>query len=217
MRIILLLAIICYFWVPALAQSNAGNSERTTVYKDFQPAVILLSDGKSINEKSANIFLKNGALLYKHNRITLQAEMSKIKSVKFADKEYVRVDTMLAYIVDTMHNNKLLCATLIDVEAYKSRLLYNRQITNFEIRSQVSVTSNDNSSDEDKLYPLINYFFFEVDGKVVRAHERVIHKLLPKEKQRMYKTIIQSPNFDWQDKNSLMKLLNMLSNNTNQK
>lgn len=210
MKSFLLSVIVSILCIPLPAQNSAGNSVTTTVYKDFQPALITLTNGKSITQKKANVFLKNGSLVYKHNKFTMQADMSKIQTVKFTDRTYLRVDTLLAYIVDTLEANKLLCATLIDINAYKTQLLNNRQITNLELGVHVNVTSTDNSADEDKLYPLINYFFYEIDGKIIRAHERAILKMLPKEKQRQFKIILQSPDFDWGNTDYLIKILRLL-------
>ncbi len=87
--------------------------------------------------------MANGALLYKHGKTTMQAEMKNVKKVDFADRTYLKVDTILAYIVDTLKDNKLLCATLIDLEAYKSEILNNKQITNLELGSYVNVSTMD--------------------------------------------------------------------------
>ncbi len=73
----------------------------------------------------------------------MQAEMKNVKKVDFADRTYLKVDTILAYIVDTLKDNKLLCATLIDLEAYKSEILNNKQITNLELGSYVNVSTMD--------------------------------------------------------------------------
>lgn len=197
------------FCNPLLAQSDAGMSTKTTVYKDFQPAIIVLSNGKSITEKQANIFLKNGSLLYKHNKSIMQANMENVSSVRFSDRSYLRIDTLLAYVVDTLKTNKLLCATLIDMESYANQIVNDRQITNLELGGHVNISSIDNYLSDDIKYPLVNYFFFEIDGKVIKAHERTLKKALPKAKQRMFNAIIQSPEFHWGEVESLTRILKL--------
>lgn len=182
------------------AQSFAGESQTVMLYKDFQSALIELSNGSVIKEKYANIFLKNGKLLYKNtNNVTMQADMRNIKSVKFADREYIRIDTLLAYVVDTVESNRLLCATLIDIDSYNAKLKNSQLLTKLDLSSSyVNTISLENTlNEEDKSYPLINYFFFEIENNIINVHERDIKKFLPKEKQRIFKTIINTPQFDF--------------------
>lgn len=182
------------------AQSFAGESQTVMLYKDFQSALIELSNGSVIKEKYANIFLKNGKLLYKNtNNVTMQADMRNIKSVKFVDREYIRIDTLLAYVVDTVESNRLLCATLIDIDSYNAKLTNSQLLTKLDLSSSyVNTISLENTlNEEDKSYPLINYFFFEIENNIINVHERDIKKILPKDKQRIFKTIINTPQFDF--------------------
>lgn len=98
MRSNILLIILFTIHIICRAQNFAGESKTVMLYNDFQPASIELSNGNVIKERHANIFLKNGKLLYKNtNNVIMQADMRNIKSVKFADREYIRIDTLLAY------------------------------------------------------------------------------------------------------------------------
>lgn len=205
-----LFTIICIICICSYAQSRKTIG-RTTVYEEFQPAIIEMHNGKIINEKHANIFLKNSALLYKHGTVTKQADMNMIKSVAFKNRKYYCLDTLLVYLVDSVDNNKLFCTTKIDLEAYRNQLLNNRQITNLEIRTQVNVSFMTLSEIDDSKYPLINYFFYEIDGKIIKVHERTILSFIPKERRRIFKTITQQPDFSWSDKNCLLRLLKAIS------
>lgn len=213
MKTNLLSLFICLFCLSAFAQNDVESTTRTTFYENFQSASILLTDGKTIKQKYANIFLKNGMLLYKNNAAIMQADMSNIKSVQFSDRTYIRIDSLLAYVVDTLNNNKLLCATLIDIDAYKTQILNNRQITNLELGNHVNVSAIGNTEAENQQYPLVNNFYFDVDGKIIKAHERIVQRTLPKDKLHIYKTIIQSPQFSWSDEECLSKLLGLFSYN----
>ncbi len=204
-RICVLLIEAMFFSVVAYPQEAVFKSQRTTVYPQFIPATITLESGKTVKERSANVFMKNGALLYKRNGFNMQADMDLIKRVDFVDRTYLKVDTMLAYMVDTIGNNKLLCATLIDLEAYKTNLLNNRQITNLELGSQVNISTMDLSDTNE--YPLTNIYYYEINGKIIKVHERSIMQSIPKNKRRELNTILQSADFSWVDRNSLMRLL----------
>ena len=104
----------------------------------------------------------------------------------------------------------MLCASFIDENAYRNQLLNERQITNFELGEHVNVTSTDISSDKSKEYPLNNVFFFHINGKVVKVHERNIKRLTINKNRRLYKITIQSAGFSWDNPESLMKLLDLL-------
>ena len=192
------------------AQTIPNTATRTTVFEKFVPAIITLSNGKTLKQKSANIFLKNSSLVYKHGMLNMEADIEQIKSVQFANSLYVRVDTCLALVIDSIGNKRLLCASFIDENAYRNQLLNERQITNFELGEHVNVTSTDISSDKSKEYPLNNVFFFDVNGKVVKVHERNIKRLTINRNRRLYKITIQSAGFSWDNPESLMKLLDLL-------
>lgn len=195
------------------AQNFAGEGKTIMMYKEFQPALIELYNGNVIKERNVNVFLKNGALLYKsRNSKIMQANMRNIKSVRFADREYIRIDTLLAYVVDTIGSNRLLCATLIDIDSYNAQLTNSQLLTSLDLSGNyVNTTSLDNIvSDENKSYPLVNHFFFEINNKIIHVHEREISKILPRDKRRIFKTIINTPQFDFGNTECLKRILKEL-------
>ena len=213
LSILLITILLAIHGINGFAQNFAGNSKTITMYEEFQPASIELHNGNVIKEKHANVFLKNGKLLYKsRNNTIMQANMSNIKSVCFADREYIRIDTLLAYVIDTIGCNRLLCATLIDIDSYKSQLTNSQLVTKFDLGgSFVNVTSLDDIPNKEEIsYPLVNYFFFEINNKIIRVHERDICKVLPKNKQRIFKTMIDSPQFDFGNQECLKRILREL-------
>jgi len=191
------------------AQSVCGQLKTTklTVYKEFKPSVIQLTDGRTIKQSLTNIFLKNSHLLYIQGVNAMEANMSNVLSVKFDDRFYVKIDTLLAYQVDTVGNDALYCATVIDQVAYITQLKNNQVITNMSLGDQISTATIDISAEDDYLFPLIDIFYYRYKGEFVRCHERNLGRILPKEKRRMFKTYISMPDFSWTDANSLLKLL----------
>ena len=191
------------------AQSVCGQLKTTklTVYKEFKPSVIQLTDGRTIKQSLTNIFLKNSHLLYIQGVNAMEANMSNVLSVKFDDRFYVKIDTLLAYQVDTVGNDALYCATVIDQVAYITQLKNNQVITNMSLGDQISTATIDISAEDDYLFPLIDIFYYRYKGEFVRCHERNLGRILPKEKRRMFKTYINMPDFSWTDPNSLLKLL----------
>lgn len=199
--------------INGFAQNFAGDSKTIMMYKEFQPASIELNNGNVIKEKYANVFLKNGKLLYKSkNNTIMQANMRNIKSVSFADREYICIDTLLAYVIDTIGCNRLLCSTMIDIDSYKSQLVNSQLVTKLDLGgSFVNVASLDDiPNKEERTYPLVNYFFFEINNKIIRVHERDIYRALPRNKQRIFKTMIDSPQFDFGNQECLKQILSEL-------
>ena len=111
-------------------------------------------------------------------------------------------------MVDTVGSNQLLLATLIDVDTYRSNIVNNRQITNFEIRDNVNVSSMELGSGEDG-YPLMNRYFFKIDGKTIEVSERPVSLIVPKDKRREFRTIVQTPDFSWTEEKSLIRILKL--------
>ena len=194
---------------------------RTTqlgVYKQFKPSVIQLKDGRQIKQPLTNIFLKNSSLLYMQGTNSMEANMDNIVSVKFDDRLYVKIDTLLAYEVDSVGHDALYCATVIDMEAYIQQLKNNQVITNLSLgdinmgglsslSDQISTSTIDLSNEDDYKFPLINIYYYRYNGQYVRTHERHLGRILSKEKKRIMRTFITMPDFRWTDKDSLLRLL----------
>ena len=182
-------------------------SHQVTAFKQFEPATVHLSSGKPLKVKEANVFLKNSQLLYKSGGKVKQASIDNVIGVDFASRSYVKIDSILAYRVGSVSQNDLYCATLIDMETYNTNILNNRQVTNFEIGSQVNLTTLDTETDEEREYPIQNHYFFQYNGKFIEAHELYVLRAVPKAKRRIFWTIVREPGFSWTQEESLLRLL----------
>lgn len=183
-----------------------------TVYDSYRPATITLTDGRTIKHPLANIFLKNSSLVYLSNTgVTMEANMSNILYVKFEDRQYYKVDTLLAYVVDTVGNDALFCATVADMQAYQQNLRNSQVFTDISLGDQLSTTTVDLSNEGDRMLPLVNIYFYrfgnDADKKYVRCHERTLGRVLGKEKKRMMQTYLSMPDFSWTNEKSLLDLL----------
>jgi hypothetical protein len=183
---------------------------KLTVYPEFKPSLIHLTDGRVLRQPLTNVFLKNATLMYMKGNDVMQANMSNILSVEFDDRTYVKIDTLLCYQVDSIGNDALFKATIIDVKAYNTQLRNNHVISNLSLGDQISMATIDLSTDEDFKFPLIDIYFYRYKGKFVRTHERNLGRLLSKEKRRMLRTYVTMDGFSWTDEKSLIKLLKSL-------
>lgn len=207
MKKIFLFIIILSFALHAVGQVR---TTKFSVYPDFKPAIIQLKDGRFIQQRLANIFLKNSSLLYMHGSQVMEANMDNIVSVKFDDRFYQKIDTLLAYVVDSVGNDVLYQATVIDLPAYTALLRNNQVITNLSLGDMISTTTMDISTSEDFKFPLIDLFYFRFKGKLVKAHERNLSMLLNKDQKRIMRTFVTMNDFSWTKADSLLKLLKSL-------
>lgn len=211
MRNLLLTLLLMASAAAAPAQVVVGNSARTTVYPQFRPADITMADGRKVREPAANIFMKNGSLVFKRGSLSLKAHMPDIAAVDFGSDHYLRVDSVLAQVLDTVGAAKLLAVSLIDVEAYRNKVVNARKITNIDVGEQISTATLDDP-DEEGTYPVVCHFYYLIDGRTVRCHERSLRRLLDKEQLRRMRTYMSMPDFTWGSRTYLVKILQLIVN-----
>lgn len=207
-KLLLSCLLVCINLVLLNAQDNTRN---LTLYHQYKPAEIKMTNGKVVKTAFANVFLKNASLLFKRGDVTMEATMSTISTVDIDKHHFINIDNMLACEVGIVGVNKLYCVTLLDLDSYKAMLRNDVNITNLSIGDQLSYTTIDLTPTEGIALPLIRQYYYLLDGKIVRAHERELVRRLPKEKKRMYKTVISMDSFSWVDAESLLKLLEAIS------
>ena len=178
-----------------------------TAYAEFQPAVVYQADGRKLNLPKANIFLKNSSLLYESGGKVKEANIKTLLRVDFKDRSYFRIDTLLAYQVDTIGSSALFCAQLIDVTTYQQLIRNSKNITNLDLSWMVNYATIDATDNDDYLFPLIPQYYFRLGDQFVLVHERTLKRALNKEKRRLMETIINQGGFSWTDEKSLLNLL----------
>ena len=73
----------------------------------------------------------------------------------------------------------------------------------------INAVSSNERPDSDVQYPLINHFYVEIDGKVVKVDERTLRRMLPRDKQSRFDFYLQMPDFNWTSRNSLTLILEL--------
>lgn len=202
-RIVLLLLLT----TGILAATAQPTTTSLTAYQSFQPATIHLVDGRKLKVEHANIFLKNSGLLYISGHDTKEANLKTMAKVEFKDRTYYRIDSVLAYQVDTVNHQELYCAPRIDVVAWRGLLINNRQLNNIDLGEMVTYSATELVDRQDIHFPLINLYYLKIDGKYVLAHERNLKRVLDKEKRRLMASVMSEPGFSWTSEASLLKLL----------
>ncbi len=215
-KIWIVIAVVIFASLTASAQIHIGKSRTPLFFDEYQTAEIVLSTGRTIKQRQANIFLKNSSLLYKNGKQVMQANVDVVSTVRFGDVQFLKVDTLLAYVVDSViisdkEQNLLVCARLIDMPAYRQQVTNSRNITNLSLGDMVGSTSTDVAENDQYEFPVINNYFYRLNGKFVRVHERDIKRVASKEQFRLVRSIMLQPEFTWSDEKALIQILGILS------
>ena len=211
-RITLVITILLLATFKATAQEQPITSA-ITAYPDFRPATAVLTSGRKANIPLANIFLKNSSLLYMKGDNIMEADMRNILRVEFEDRAYIRIDSMLVYQVDSVGNDALFCAKVLDIEGYKQSRANSSNITNLDLTALTSTASTLSyntieATDKSELqFPITNIYYYRLDDKFVRVHERHLKRALSKEKRQIMESVMNMPGFTWTNEKYLMMIL----------
>ena len=186
-----------------------------TVFPDFRPATAYMTDGKKVDIPMANIFLKNSSLLYLSGEVTKEANTKSLMRVDFADRSYFRIDSVLAYPIDSVGQNVLYCAKVLDLKAYRQLLVNNSNITNLDLNDLANMnmfqyTTIDIQDTKDIHFPVIPLYYYRIDNEYVLVHERNLKRFLNKDKRRLMESVMNLPGFSWTDEQFLLKILEVI-------
>ncbi len=186
-----------------------------TVFPEFRPATATMADGKKMDIPMANIFLKNSSLLYISGELTKEANTKNLLRVDFKDRSYIRIDSVLAYQVDTVGKNALFCAKVLDLKAYKQLLINNSNITNLNMNDLLSMnmlqyTTVDIGDTQDIHFPVIPLYYYRINDKFVLVHERHLKRFFDKENRRRMESVMNMPGFSWTNEEFLLKILEVI-------
>lgn len=186
-----------------------------TVFPEFRPATVYMADGKKLDLPMANIFLKNSSLLYISGELTKEASTNNLLRVDFKDRSYIRIDSVLAYQVDTVGTNALFCAKVLDLKAYKQLLANNQNITNLDLNDLSSMnmfqfTTVDIGDEKDIHFPVIPLYYYRINDQFVFVHERHLKRFFDKENRRRMESVMNLPDFSWTNEKFLLKILEII-------
>ena len=186
-----------------------------TAFPEFRPATVYMADGKKMDIPMANIFLKNSSLLYLSGELTKEANTKNLLRVDFKDRSYIRIDSVLAYQVDSVGPNALFCAKVLDIKAYKQTLMNNSNITNLNLNdlltmNMIQYSTIDIQDTKDIHFPVIPLYYYRLGDKFVLVHERNLKRAFDKEDRRRMESVMNLPGFSWTDEKFLLKILEVI-------
>lgn len=210
--------LVLSFTVLIMAALRVAAQEVTpqlTVFPEFRHATVYMTDGKKLDIPMANIFLKNSSLLYISGELTKEASTDNLLRVDFKDRSYIRIDSVLAYQVDSVGANALFCAKVLDLKAYKQLLANNQNITNLDLNDLSSMnmfqfTTVDIGDEKDIHFPVIPLYYFRINDQFVFVHERHLKRFFDKENRRRMESVMNLPDFSWTNEKFLLKILEII-------
>lgn len=202
-------------FMAALRVAAQEVTPQLTAFPEFRPATATMADGKKMDIPMANIFLKNSSLLYISGELTKEANTKNLLRVDFKDRSYIRIDSVLAYQVDTVGKNALFCAKVLDLKAYKQLLINNSNITNLNMNDLLSMnmlqyTTVDIGDTQDIHFPVIPLYYYRINDKFVLVHERHLKRFFDKENRRRMESVMNMPGFSWTNEEFLLKILEII-------
>lgn len=201
--------------LPLVALTSWAQERTTmaTLYNEFKPSVIYLTNGRKLKQSLTNVFLKNSSLVYMSGTNTMEANMDNVQRVEFEDRAFVVVDKQLATVVDSVGENIIYRVDYLDLDAYNAQLRNNIQISNISLGDQISTATVDLNTEDDFKFPLVHKYYMSYGGEIFHVHEREIWRRLPKDKdvRRMFKTIVGQPDFSWTDDASVVRLVKAIT------
>lgn len=213
MKQLLLLLIVFCSSLTAMAQQNQLIRRSASVYtfSQFKNAKVLQTFGRSVNTE-ANIHLKDAALVFKQDGKILRAYTKNIVGVVFDDTlHYMKVDSAMARVVAQKGYNYLLCKTTVNMSRLRSEESDVNQNDYFH-RPDLGVflDPDEEKRDEDNGYPLLDTYYFNVQGLIIPANESSFKKLVSKDEMQAFKTLMANRFWSWKDEESLKMLMDFL-------
>ena len=181
------------------------------LFPEFQDAKIKQSFGRYAKAK-ANIYLKDGSLMYMEGDKIMRAYTKNIFGVTFGDTlEFVKVDSVMARVVARDGYNALLCLTTVNMARYCEEESGGSDLDYFQLENfNVFMTLNEDRRDDDLGIPLQDKYFFSAKGFVFPANETAFKKAISKEQQQPFKVLMENRFWSWKDPESLKMLLDFL-------
>ncbi len=203
------------FFLTAIKVAAQEVTPQLTVFPEFRPATAYMADGKKLDIPMANIFLKNSSLLYLSGELTKEADTKNLLRVDFKDRTYIRIDSVLAFQVDTVGSKALYCAKVLDLKAYKQLLVNNSNITNLDLNdlmttNMLQYTTVDIGDAQDIHFPVIPLYYYRINDKFVLVHERHLKRFFDKEDSRRMESVMNLPDFSWTNEKFLLKILEVI-------
>ena len=204
------------FFLAAMRVAAQEVTPQLTAFPEFRPATVYMADGKKMEIPMANIFLKNSSLLYISGELTKEANIKNLLRVDFKDRSYIRIDSVLAYQIDTVGSNALFCAKVLDLKAYQQLIRNNSNITNLDLNDLSSMnmfqfSTIDLQDTKDIHFPVIPLYYYRIGNKFILVHERHLKRAFDKENRRRMESVMNLPGFSWTDEKFLLKILEVIN------
>ncbi|MCF0202144.1 MAG: hypothetical protein HUK08_02150 [Bacteroidaceae bacterium] len=209
-RLLILFLFLLTTQVKTAAQIVDGEATDKTLFHEFMPAKITLTSGKMNHQKEANIFLKNGRLLYKSDGKVMTANMEQIFSVEIDKRLFINTEGKLGEVIERCPGGLLLVVRIVNADRLTQQLINESSVTNINFNGQFNIT-RDLPPEEQMRFPIDDLYYFVIDGKTMRAEEPSVRRFAGKKKMEECRKIIAGKGFRWNDRQWLKQIMEVLA------
>ena len=207
----LLLLLLLPLGLHAQQAQVTKRSQTPLLFPKFQTAKVRQTFGRSI-EAQANIFLKDGSLLFMDGDKVKRAYTKGIIGVDFGDTaRFMKVDSVMARVVAQKGYNFLLRKTTVDMPLYKEETYGGRNMDYFDIEDAgIFLNLDSQKRDDEQGIPLKDTYYFSIQGEVIPANESSFKHFVRPDRQADFKKLKENRFWSWRDEKSLKELLDFL-------
>lgn len=209
--IALCLLLLFPFGLHAQQAQVMKRSQSPLLFPKFQTAKVRQSFGRHV-EAQANIFLKDGSLVYLDGDKVKRAYTKGIIGVDFGDTaRFMKVDSVMARVVAQKGYNYLLRKTTVDMALYKEETYGGRNMDFFDFEDAgIFLNLDTQKRDDEQGIPLKDTYYFNIQGEVIPANESAFKHFVRPDRQANFKKLKENRFWSWKDEKSLKELLDYL-------
>ncbi len=210
--IYIVLAMLCLGSLSTMAQQSLEDKRSATpfFYKDFKPAKIILKDNRFVRV-DANIFLKNGRLIFKDKGKVLESTADNILQVEFDSAVFMLKDKQMLEVVAKKGANRLLRLVTIDQQKLKDETTGGDNLPFFELADlNVFIELDGDKQENARLYPLTTSYYFHTPKGYIDANQTQFKKHLRPELKEKFRDLMFNKYWSWKDAQSLTLLLDFI-------
>ncbi|MBP3228474.1 MAG: hypothetical protein J6M53_06835 [Bacteroidaceae bacterium] len=211
------LFLSAFLFAPVQAQQNqeVRRTKSFFLFKDFRPAVVRQTFGRTVTVEKANLLLRDGTLVYLQGDSILAPTNASILGVDFdSTMTFMRVQGMeMGRVLAREGFNYLLCVTTFDRSMMTDEM---NTYTNLSSLAQEAGFFDSNylrdinpGSPDFLGYPVCDTYYFSLKGHVIPATEREVKRRIAASHKKDFKALMADRWWSWRDAESLARLLGL--------
>ena len=208
-QLVFLVLSFCALFAFAQQNQETRRTKSVLLFPEFREGKVVQSFGRFVTAK-VNITLTEGKLCDIQEGKVREIDVTRIFSVEFPDAKFMKVPGgMMGEVVGQDGYNYLLKVTLIDKDRVRRETADGLEQKAFFVEGAMLDLEREGQS-ADEGYPLIDKYYFNIQGTVIPANESAFKKHVVPERKKEFKKLMNEHYWSWRDEDSLQKLFQFL-------